>query len=280
MRLMFQRNYFLTVVSAVTVLLLMAGPVRAKIVVTIDDDFDDGNIATNTTGTGTGFTKYETRNWVNEAGSLVTVKGDGANRSSIESKESVNATLARAEVLFRFEGVQFTVTGTTDNNYNGKNFTGVRMKAPAGYTYNVSTLGHGFYVQYETDIWSGWSGTSRFWYINELNEETVLATWEFDTLDLLNAELDGDGHDVTPVLDVAITLTANTWALDITGDTQGGGSPISFSGMNDFGGDNNHGVTNGHAFIYNQSYAPATYTECDRILVRTFSEPGMVLMIR
>lgn len=275
-----KRYGFLTVASTVALLFTTAATANVRTVVTIDDHFDDGNILTNTNGVGTGFTRYSQGVTVTESGTQVTVPASGANRSSIESSESLDAT-GDDPAIFAFTGVQFAIAQNTTNNYNGNTRIGIRQNSPAGYTYSDSTLGHGFYVQCEDDEAGGWSGTSRFYYINESNVATNLVKWQFDTLDLVNIEHDGTSNNVSPLLDIKITLTANTWTLNITGDTQGVGSPISFSGTNTFGGDNNHGVTNGHAYIYNQTYAPAVWVYCDRVLVTTELPPlATVLMIQ
>jgi hypothetical protein len=239
----------------------------------IDDTFGDGNIGTNTDGIGTGFNSAVASNGasVTESGGLVTLTSPihGAGRARIVSKETADATGSET-MRYEFQGVSFSDLVAGGTNGLARLFIGARQSGSLVDADSLGDLGHGFYVTIEDDSvpasgsfgQDGWSGTSSFFYLDESNTVTSLATWAFDTLDFT-----GGGSNYDPTLDITIDLTDDSWALTITGDTQGGGSPISFSGTNSFGGDNNHGLWAGHAYVYNQTEDPDLAVSIDRIFV-------------
>jgi len=241
--------------------------------VVIDDTFGDGNVGTNTDGIGTGFLSAVASNGasVTESGGSIVLTSPihGAGRARIVSKETADAT-ASETMRFEFEGVSFSDLVAGGTNGLPRLFIGARQSGSLVDADSRGDLGHGFYVTVEDDSVAdsgyfgqgGWSGISSFFYLDESNTVTSLATWEFDTLDFT-----GGGSNYDPTLDITIDLTADSWALDITGDTRDGGLPVSFSGTNSFGGDNNHGLTTGHAYVYDQTEDPDLAVTIDRIFV-------------
>ena len=111
-------------------------------------------------------------------------------------------------------------------------------------THAVDNLTDGYFVAFANDFYTaGGTGpnATSFFFHQAGGTRTTLASWDFDTLTLPMALHSGDPGTVTAnPLDVSIALDAANWSLDITGDTQGGGSAISFSGTNV-----GSGITNG-----------------------------------
>ena len=245
--------------------------------VKIDDHFDDSSATTNANGIGTGFNTHTLNGGnIQESGTNLNLNSptNGGFITAISSKENLDATLGQA-VTFKFSSVSFSdLTPTTSTGLN-RIFIGVRQAAGLGFVNSFATLGHGFYISFEDDKaasghaspfgQNGWSGTSAFFYVDETGAATQLASWTFDTLDW-NDTAGAGPENYTPVMDITMELTASTWSLAITGDTRDGGSPISFSGANSFGGDDNHGVTTGHAYIYNQTETPNLSASVDRVI--------------
>ena len=241
--------------------------------VIIDDGFDDGDIGTNALAPGTGFASgAQSGGSVTETGGFVILDSplNGARRTRISSNESANTTTASG-ASFRFEDVNFAVSaddsgnGTTHRTYLG--IRGAAGAADAG-----TNPGEGFYLEVGFGGLSGnAAGTSTFFYNSAGNVKTTLASWTFDTLQLLDA---GVTH---AELDIEIHVSATTWSIDIQGDTRDGGAPVSFSGTH-AASSISHSVTTGHAFVHNQSESPNLALSLGRVevsnLVREFVHPG------
>ena len=235
--------------------------------VIVDDHFDDGDIGANATGIGTGFdTVSLTGGSVTESDSSANLinTNNGAARAGIASNEG--ASLGAGITRFEFRGVSFLRnTGNTGTGSTGRTAVGVRGDGTAeDVDGGVAT---GFWIQFESgDIGqnnASWSGTSTLFYESSTGIKTVLATWEFDTLnwDDNNAAT----MDFTPVLNVTLDLSPSGYSLTIEGDTISNVTG-SLSGSYASAGITNE-LTIGHAFAFNQGEAPGLNMSVDQIVV-------------
>lgn len=208
---------------------------RADLVI-VDDDFNNGDPASNPTGTGTGFNTAifgAGTTTITESGTTINMQtsNDGGKRISIVSK--IAATLTAGGTSFQWNGVKFSTnalnigTGNTDRLFffvKGNNNTATDFQG---------TFPTGFNIEIESDSMAtgggngSFNGTSALVFRSAANVRTELATWHFDTL---NFDSLGGAYNYTPTLNMQLTLDANNWSLAITGDTHDGGSPITFSG--------------------------------------------------
>jgi hypothetical protein len=247
-------------------LFLMAGLASVVLGGTIvDDDFNDGNIETNTTGIGTGFNFWDI-GWsgnVTEANSLVKLNGPvhGGSRCSIASKEG--AGIGSDTSRFEFRGVSFSV-GNTSAGTTARDCVGVK-EGNAAWDYDAGQP-TGFWIQFENtsllaaDGAGGWNGTSVLFYESSANVRTALATWSFNTLNWYPGT-----QNLTPVLDITLDLDATGYALSIAGDTI---TLLSGSLSNSYA---EAGITNelatGYATAYIQSENPGIDISIDSIII-------------
>jgi len=224
--------------------------------VIVDDTFGDGNIGTNTDGTGTGFNTFTAGGGaVTESGGstvLLMSPVNGARRAGITGKDTIVANdTTTTRLVYEIDSIRdlFSTAGSGPLSCFA---LGLRQGASHGDIASNSALGLGFYITLEDNNpfdGSPWDGTSSFYYISAGNARTTLATWNFDTVDLLQQAAGSNPLTIT------LDLTKDTYALSITGDTRDGGQPIAFSGTNAaFGGD--HGVNAGRLFAHNQTEDP------------------------
>jgi hypothetical protein len=233
----------------------------------VDDNFDDGAIGTNNTGIGTGFNTVSlTGGSVTESDSSANLINtvNGAARAGIASKEG--AVIGGKIARFEFIGVSFARnTANTGTGTTGRTAVGVRGDSTAeDVDGGVAT---GFWIQFESgDIGetnASWSGTSTLFYESSAGVKTVLATWEYNTLnwDDNNAAT----MDFTPVLDITLDLGPNGYTLTIEGDTISNVTG-SLSGTYASAGITNE-LTMGYAFAFNQGEAPGLNMSIDEIVI-------------
>jgi len=233
----------------------------------VDDHFDDGDIETNTTGIGTGFNYWDV-GWsgnVTEADSKVILNGPvhGGSRASIASKEG--ATLGADICRFEFQGVSFAV-GNTGTGTTARDCVGVKEGNEA-WDYDEG-LPTGFWIQFENTSLtandaSAWNGTSVLFYESSTDVKTVLATWEFDTL---NWDDNNAGTmDLTPILNIILDLGPTGYSLTIEGDTISNVTG-SLSGTYAAAGITNE-LSTGYATAYIQSESPGIDILIDQIVI-------------
>jgi len=177
----------------------------------VDDHFDDGDIETNTSGIGTGFnTVALTGASVTESDSYANLinEGNGAARAVITSKDEV--TFGSVITRFEFKGLTFALSVAGTGTGPSRTVVGVKNDDVADNPDNNTKPG--FYVQFESDSFSNtgnngaWNGTSALIYVAEDDTRTVLATWEFDTLNW-----DSGTQNFTPVFSEVCVKTASGW---------------------------------------------------------------------
>ncbi len=232
--------------------------------VIVDDHFDDDDVETNTTGIGTGFNYWDI-GWsgnVTEANSKVILNGPvhGGSRASIASKEGV--TLGADICRFESQGVNFAV-GNTGTGTTARDCVGVK-EDNAAWDYDEG-LPTGFWIQFENTSLtandaSAWNGTSVLFYESRTDVKTVLATWEFDTLNW-----DSGTMDLTPVLNITLDLGPTGYSLTIEGDTISNVTG-SLSGTYAAAGITNE-LTIGYATAYIQSESPGIDISIDQIII-------------
>ena len=235
--------------------------------VLVDDHFDDGAIGTNTAGIGSGFNSWDGE-WsatVTETGSNVTIHNPvhGGSRASIASKDG--AAIGSGVSRFKFRGIRFAVANNTTSGTTARNCIGVK-EGNAAWDYD-NGLPTGFWIQFENDSLlalsgtnDGWNGTTVLFYEASDNSKTVLATWEFDTLNW-----DSGIPDFTPILDMTLDLGADGYSLTVEGDSI---TLLSGSLSNTYA---DAGITNelmvGYATAYVQSENPNVNISIDQIAV-------------
>lgn len=272
-------------------LLAPAQPVRADIVL-LDDDFNDpnNNIGINTNGIGNGFTIFTAANGgVIETNSFAQtlMRVNGADRAVFCSMDALSINNA-AGTRYEFRNVNFekqpssTGTGATD-----RLLVGVENRAPAGDFIEAgpASMPGGFWIQFMSDSeingtggpqtgtgnggWGTLNGASKntvFFYKAADGGRIALATWTFDNLNWGQITPD----NFTPALNISITLSNTGWALNITGDTQGGGNPISYGGTYAAAGINNdllNGLNNVYMAAEGQNEDPGVNILVDRVVV-------------
>ncbi len=231
-------------------------PVRADVVI-LDNHFNDpnNNIGLNTNGIGSGFTIFTAaQGGVIESNSFIhtLMRVNGADRAVFCSINSI--PVGAAGTRYEFRNVQFekqpssTGTGATD-----RLLIGVQDRAPAGDFIEAgpANMPNGFWIQFMSDSevngpsgggtgtgnggWGTLNGSSPntiLFHKDRDGTRTILAGWRFDNLNW--GQLTPDNF--SPALNITLTLSATTWALNITGDTHDGGNPISYSGnYSDYG---------------------------------------------
>ena len=258
--------------------------------VVLDNGFNDANnnIGLNTNGVGHGFTTYVNAasgqdgfTYALETNSLAQLSSsvNGANRESIDSIDAfpVNA----GGTLYQFSGVSFTNqlhntgTGNTD-----RLLLGVQINGTAGdwIENGPAAMPGGFWIQFNSDSEALGTGngawadnTSVLFYVDGNGNRTELATWQFD-----NLRWGPSGTiNYAPVLDIQLTLSATTWSLNIAGDTQGGGNPLSFSGTYAGVGITNvllNGLNNPCLGAEDQTEAPGIIISIDRVIVKQLGQ--------
>ncbi|MGJ8653632.1 MAG: carbohydrate-binding protein [Opitutaceae bacterium] len=257
---------------------LLALPV-AHATLIVDDSFDDAAIGTNTSGVGTGFASGVggSAASVTEAGGEVVLDSpiNGGRRARIASNEAANTTTTGG-ATYLFEDVNFAVSAD-DSGDGATHRTYLGIRGTSGAADTGTNPGEGFYVEFGFGELSGnAAGTSTFFYNDASNVKTTLASWTFDTLELL------DSGVTNAELDVTINVNGSSWSLDILGDTRDGGSPISFSGTHAASSITNT-VTTGYAFVLNQSESPNLELSLGRIEINSidigFIHPGIGLSL-
>jgi hypothetical protein len=238
--------------------------VRADSVI-FDDDFNNAtnNLANNDLGVGGGFSSFSSDNGIDTyeaAGSAhISTSVASYNQASIDSINPININGGGTTVEFR--GVTFS-TNTPALNVDmvtaDRLILGVTRTNGAGnwYANGSQNMPAGFWIQIMSDSIpqdagsSGWTGTSTLFYKGTGTNLVELATWKFQNLSWSPA----GPNNYAPVLDIKLTLSGTGWALNITGDVNTNGQPISFSGT--YAGS---GITNQLINGVNSSYI-AAYT--------------------
>ena len=258
------KKMFVTMVFCVCMGAMLSPLVIGETVV-VDDHFDDGDVSTNTTGIGSGFNFWDI-DWdatVTEADSTITLNGPthGGSRCSTTSIEG--AAIGSGISRFEFRGVSFAV-GNTGSGSTARDCIGVKE---GNETWDFDEgLPTGFWIQFENDSLctadgsGGWNGTSVLFYEAADDTKTVLASWEFDTLNW-----DSGAQELTPALDITLDLEADGYSLTIEGDSV---TLLSGSLSNSYAA---AGITNeltvGYVTSYIQSENPGIDISIDRIIM-------------
>ncbi len=280
-----RRLGYLFVVGLTSGLAALVQPLRADTII-LDDHFNDpnNNIGINTNGIGSGFTVFTAASGgVLESNSFAQtlMRVNGADRAVFCSIDALPINNAIAGTRYQLLNVSFvkqpssTGTGATD-----RLLVGVENRAPAGDFIEAgpASMPVGFWIQFMSDSevsgtgnggWGTVNGASKntiLFYKAPDGTRTILASWIFDNLNWGQVTPD----NFTPALNITLTLSGTTWALDITGDTQGGGSPISFSGTYAGSGISNgllNGLNNSYVAVEGQNEDPGVNILVDRVVV-------------
>lgn len=267
----------------------MLSPAVLGVTIVVDDHFDDGDIATNTTGIGSGFnwatysagwTDPPVSAYVTESGTTVSLINEqlGWSRAAITSKDGADMGAASS---FQFNGVSFSRNASAWDWGGGGSGEGTDRLAIGVKGSDVARdtdegLWAGFYVQFESDslftgINSGWNGISTLFYVDGSANKTSLATWSFDTLDWEDWDNQG-AWDFTPVLDIVLDIDADGYALSIAGDTI---TLLSGALSGAFAND----LTTGYAFAFAQTEYPSMDTSIDQIVITGIPEPATLVLL-
>jgi hypothetical protein len=249
--------------TVIAVLGLLSSGVMGETVI-VDDHFNDGNVGTNTGGTGTGF---NTDGPSEQDSKVKFTNGFGWDRPRMTSKEG--AALGGSVSRFEFRGVGFAKNptnphnGTTDRLYLGVKGTSTANMMEG----NPDT---GFWIQIESDsVATGggngsWTGTSTLFYESSTDVSTKLASWTFDTLNW--DDNDAATMNFTPVLNIILDLGPAGYSLVIEGDTISNITG-SMSGSYADAGITNE-LTMGYAAVFAQSEGPGVDTSIDQIVIK------------
>jgi hypothetical protein len=251
--------------------------VRADTVV-FDDHFNNAtnDLANNDLGVGGGFSAYS-RNGIDAyeaAGSAyIATSFASYNMASIDSINPIQ--LAAGGTTVEFRGVTFS-TNTPAPNLDTYNYDrlimGVTVTNGAGNWGNNGSQSYpaGFWIQIMSDSipttaygYNILSGNSTLFYKGTGTNLVQLVSWKFDNLKWST----NGANNFSPVLDIQLTLSSTSWALNITGDTATN-NPISYSGTYAAGGvigtsGTVIGITNELINGINGSYIGA-YNQCAR----------------
>jgi len=260
----------------------------------VADDFDDGDIGTNTTGIGTGFNAATYQSgwtdppisaYVTESGTTVSLINEqlGWSRAMITSKEG--AALGTDAAGYLFHGVSFSLSnnawdwGGGGGNHVDRIVLGVQADNIA---YNPDDgLKAGFWIQIESDSLvtgtGGWSGISNLHYRDTGGVTTTLATWTFDTLNW-DDWADQGSWDLTPVLDLYLNLGPTGYSLTICGDTISNVTGDLSAAYADKGIDISE-LPMGYAFAYEQMEYPSMTTSIDSIVITGIPEPATIALL-
>jgi len=258
-------------------------PARADVVV-FDDHFDDNDLGTNTSGIGAGFSSFiqtpfgqDGNTYARETNSLAQLSSsiNAAQRESIVSKNTV--AINAGGTLFEFRGVSFTnqpANGGAPNT--DRLFVGVGNTGPIAddfFESGADNMPAGFWIQFMSDSIATGSGNGAFTGTSTLfykgsgsGPRTALASWTFDTL--FWDDTGTPPNNYAPVLNVTLTLGAESWALNITGDTTSS-NPINFSGTyagSGIANSLNDGLSPTHFAAFNQTEAPGIIMSIDRMV--------------
>ncbi len=226
------------------------------------DDFDDGDLTTNTSGVGSGFTTYASNNGaeVTEAGGkvLFSLPFNGGRRAAITSVDAAAINTVETS-RFEFNEINLPInaantgTGDTDrvlfgvSNFGSADDTGANPHPS-------------FYIQVEADGIAtgagntGFNGTSVLFFESVDDTRTILATWEFDGLDFSGAVTNS-----TP-LSFVFDITESTYSLSISGDTI---SNLAGSLSGNF----THGLDVGYANVFAQVEGPGINPEIGQVVI-------------
>ena len=249
----------------------------------VNDHFDDGDIATNTTGIGSGFSSDIQSGGaaITEAGTTVTLINNEVAwaRTMITSNEGAPMGAASS---FQFKGVSFSQSpngwdwgGTTDRVALGVQEDGIAYNFDDG-------MKTGFWVQFESDsLVTGsnaqFNGTSTLFYNSSTDVKTTLATWTFDTLNWDDWTNFAATANFAPVLDITLNLDATGYALSIAGDTISNVTG-ALSGTYAAAGIINE-LSVGYAFSFEQTENPSLSTSIDQIVITGVPEPATLVLL-
>ncbi len=188
----------------------------------------------------------------------------------ITSKDAV--TIGSGITRFEFKGLTFALSVAGTGIGPSRTVVGVKDDDVADNPDDNTKPG--FYVQFESDSFSNatndgaWNGISALIYVALDGTRTVLARWQFDTLNW-----DSGTQNFTPVLDVTLDLTPVGYSLTIEGDTIKILSG-ALSGSYASAGFTNE-LTTGYAYVFNQSEFPLINLSVDRIIATENVSPPM-----
>jgi hypothetical protein len=261
---------------------------RADLVM-LDDDFNDPNIrlAVNTNGIGGAFSFFTaSTGFARETNSYAQVgnTGNGAGRANIASQNGF--PIGSGGTLFHFSNVRYTNTVVGGAPLTDRLILGVLATNTASdwFESGLASMPRGFYIEPNSDVFvrssgtallnDGWaSHTSVLFYKGDGTSVFVCTNWVFQTLGW-NV---GWQTNYSPVLDIQLTLGPTGWALNITGDVNTNGQPISYSGTYAAAGIINNvfldGLHNGYVGTELQTEGPCLQESVDRIVVTELGNP-------
>ena len=261
---------------------------RANLVV-LDDDFNNAtnNLANNDLGIGGGFGSFTAGNTPRayETNSLAVIAStfNGADRANIASQNGY--AIGSGGTLFDFQNVRYTNTTTTVAGTTDRLILGVLgTNSPSDwFEGTLSNMPTGFYIEPNSDVFTrssatallndGWaSRNSVLFYHSGGTNVAILAHWQFQTLTWNQ----GVTANYSPVLDIQLTLSPTGWGLNITGDVNTNGQPISFTNTYAASGITNvllNGLQPGFVCTEGQTESPCIQQSIDRIVVTDFGNP-------
>lgn len=240
---------------------MLSSAVMAETLI-VDDHFNDGNLATNTSGTGTGFNA----DGPSESDSKAKFPcAWGWDRPRMTSKDG--AAIGGRITRFEFRGVSFAKTESTHTGNTDRIYLGVKGSNTANSMEgNPDT---GFWIQIESDSLAtgsgngSWTGTSTLFYESSTDVSTKLVSWKFNTLNW--DDNNPATMNFTPVLNFILELDSDGYSLVIEGDTINRLTG-SMSGTYAAAGITNQ-LTTGYAAIFTQGEYPCVSTSIDQIVI-------------
>ena len=213
---------------------------RANLVV-LDDDFNNStnNLANNDLGIGGGFgtfTAVSGRAYETNSLAVIASIVNGADRANIASQNGY--AIGSGGTLFDFQNVRYTNTTTAAAGTTDRLIIGVLgTNSPSDwFEGGLAGMPTGFYIEPNSDIFThssasgllndGWASRNSVLFYNAGGTNIItLAHWQFQNLTWNQ----GVPANYSPVLDIQLTLSPTGWALNITGDVNTNGQPISFT---------------------------------------------------
>jgi hypothetical protein len=263
---------------------------RANLVV-LDDDFNDplNRLTVNTNGIGGAFGTFTAGGGQSsEANDNAVIASfvNGAARANIASQNgfAINA----GGTLFDFQKVSYTNTTTAAAGTTDRLILGVLgTNSPSDwFEGGLEGMPTGFYIEPNSDIFThssgngnggllndGWaSRNSVLFYHSTGTNMVTLAHWQFQNLTWNQ----GVPPNYSPVLDIQLTLSPTGWILNITGDVNTNGQPISFTNTYAASGITNvllNGLQPGYVCTEGQTETPCIQQSIDRIVVTDLGNP-------
>ena len=206
---------------------------------------------------------------------FLTLPTNGGRRGNLTTLDGgvLNASTASR---FEFNDIAFTLnasntgTGNTDrigfgvvdnnvsNDVGGNPDTGYWVQIGSDSLVAAPATGNGDFT----------SGVSTLFFEGADDSQTSLATFTFNNADFTQ----GAASTLPPVLSLAFDISADSYSLEIGGDTI-----TILSGS--LSGPFTSGITEGFATFYSQTENPGVDVAVDQILIDSVPEPSSVLLL-